>query len=133
MGKITMKEHLLAVAVAAKGFATEVALACAGAMEELHNLKADKPKAVNFTIPVDGWEEDVDAESYPLYFDLAVEGVTDKDRATIIIAPAGQEAAIACELCPTSETLTGKIRLRANIEPMQEIPAVYWLEEGRSE
>lgn len=133
MDKLTTLEHLQAAAGRAMGFASEVAAAAAAAIQDVHKLKADKPLGVEFILPVSGWEEDTTAEAYPMYYDLAVADVTAKDRATVVIAPASQATAIACGLCPTNETIAGKIRFRADMPPAKDISAVYYLDEGRSE
>ena len=97
---------------------------------ELDAVKSDKPEAVAFTIPDSGWASDSTAE-YPQYYDLTVSGVTAADRADIAVAPAGFRTAADCGLCPSSETLEGKIRLRAVSVPAKTISAVYWLEKGK--
>lgn len=133
MEKLTTLEHLQAAANKAMGFASEVAATAAAAIQEVHKLKADKPLGVAFSLPASGWKEDAAAEAYPMYYDFAVPGVTAKDRASVVLAPASQAAAIACGLCPTNETIAGKIRFRADTVPAEVISAVYYLDEGRSE
>lgn len=81
------------------------------------------------TIPASGWSSDSTA-TYPKYYDIAVTGVTDKDRASVDIAPAGMAAAVACGLCPVTETLADKIRIRAASVPSSSIAAKYWVEKG---
>ena len=129
MEKLTTLGHLQAAAGKAMGFASEVAAAASAAIREVHKLKADKPLGVVFSLPASGWEEDAAAEAYPMYYDFA----TAKDRASVVLAPASQATAIACGLCPTNETIAGKIRFRADTAPAEAISAVYYLDEGRSE
>jgi len=108
-------------------------------MDKLEIGKADKVSPVSFIIPAEGWtsveidetgEEETGA-SYPYYIDIAVPGVTAWTRADITIAVSSHSAAASCGLCPTSETLEGKIRLRAVSAPTEEISAEYWLHSGK--
>lgn len=143
MGKQTTRlSHLKAAAEKAKSYAgglvTELARVVTEALEELDSSKADKGSGVAFTIPTDGWNEveiDETAEdtetSYAYYCDIVVEGITAKDRVDVTVAPAGIELATACGLCPTSESLAGKIRLRAVTQPSASIAAEYWLHSGK--
>jgi len=78
------------------------------------------------TIPTSGWSSDSTA-GFPCYYDLAVRGVTADDRADVLIPAAGASAAAACGLCPATETLAGKIRLRAASAPTSAISAMYWI------
>lgn len=96
------------------------------------DIENSKPTFSDFTIPTTGWVQDASVPDYPLRYDLTVTGVTANDRATVIIAAIGQADAIACGLCPTNETLANTIRLRSRTAPEAAIPAVYWLDEGRS-
>jgi hypothetical protein len=41
------------------------------------------------------------------------------------------DAAKACGLCPASQTLAGKIRVRATTVPTAAIVAEYWIENGK--
>lgn len=135
MGKLTLTEHLKACAASAKNFTNglvgELAQTVTDAMTEMDAVKADKSGAVSFLIPADGWNIDEAAEDYPYYYDLAVTGVTAKDRATITIAPDGMSAAISCGICPTNETVAGAIRIRSNGIPADAIRAEYWLDQGK--
>lgn len=81
------------------------------------------------TIPTSGWGSDSTA-TYPKYYDIAVTGVTANDRASVDIAPASIGAAIACAMCPATETLAGKIRIRAASIPGTAMNANYWIEKG---
>lgn len=134
MDKLTVFEHLRACAEAAKtyvsGLVGELAQTTVGAVEELESTKADKPSSIPVTIPTSGWGSDTSA-GYPKYFDIAVTGVTVKDRAEITIAPESLDTAKACGLCPTNQTLAGKIRVRAAEVPTSAIKVEYWLENGK--
>lgn len=110
--------------------AGEVAQAAAEAIEEIDTLKANKGETVSITIPITGWSSD-SSSSYPQYYDIAVSEVTANDRAEITIAPGSIDIAQACGLCPTNETLAGKIRVRSTKIPTEAISAEYWLENGK--
>ena len=90
---------------------------------------AQKPLSGSITIPKTGWSSDSTA-TYSKYYDVAVTGVTASDRAHVDIAAAAWAAAIACGLCPVTETLAGKIRIRAASVPAATISANYFVEKG---
>jgi len=113
------------------GLIGEVTGTVADALEELATGKMDKTNAVAVTIPASGWSEDASSASYPKYYDIAVAGVTANDRAEITIAPGSLDTAKACGLCPTNETLAGKIRVRATSVPAAAIAAEYWISDGK--
>ncbi len=136
MGKMTVLGHLRACAEASRGFVAgligEVAGTVADALDTLDKEKADKLSATSFTIPATGWSSDTSVAEYPKYKDIAVAGVTAKDRATISITPGSMGTAKACGLCPASQTLAGKIRIRAAKVPAAAISAECWVEKGRN-
>lgn len=103
-------------------------------LEQVNDLIAqtgkDRLTGVPITIPAAGWAEDETAD-YPHYCDIPVDGVTAQDRAKIDLAPAAQGTAAACGLCPSCETLEGKIRLRAAIVPVAAMAAECWIEQGK--
>lgn len=123
-----------------KGMADENTSAISGLGEDFARLseltakdvagKQDKPKGTSCTIPATGWEKD-ETETYPNYYDMPMIGVTAKDRVEITLAPAGFDAAAECGLCPTCESLAGKVRLRAASVPSAAIAAEYWIEQGK--
>ena len=117
----------------AKGWASnqvaQVAQAAAEAMEEMDAVKADKSEGVAVTIPATGWSQDSGA--YPYYYDIAADGVTAKDRADLALAPASIQAAVACGMCPATETLAGVIRVRAAKIPTAEMSGEYWVMKGK--
>lgn len=76
-----------------------------------------------------GWA--TDGAAYPYYYDLAAEGVTVRDRAEIRLSLASMGTAKDCGLCPASETMAGKIRLRAASAPTGEITGECWIEYGK--
>ena len=85
--------------------------------------------AVAVTIPATGWSQDSGA--YPYYYDIAADGVTAKDRADLALAPASIQAAVACGMCPATETLAGVIRVRAAKIPTAEMSGEYWVMKGK--
>lgn len=135
MGKLTLTEHLRACAEAAKNFTNglvaELAQTVTEAMQELETVKADRQDSVSISIPTTGWGVDEASESYPNYYDITAAGVTVKDRADIAIAPNSMDAAVACGMCQTNETLEGKIRVWAKTVPTEAISAEYRLNQGK--
>jgi len=57
--------------------------------------------------------------------------LTADDRASINLAPTSIQTAISCGICPTCETLAGKIRIRSAQVPSAVISAQYWIEKGK--
>lgn len=131
--KLTVFDQLRTSMARAKGWANDqaaqVAHAAAEAMEELDGVKADKSEGVAVTIPTIGWAQDSGA--YPWYYDIAADGVTAKDRADLALAPASIAAAVACGMCPATETLAGKIRVRAVKTPEAEMRGEYRVMKGK--
>ena len=101
------------------------------AMAVIDSKKQDKGVAVPITIPKQGWTQDDSFQNFPFRFELAVKGITSKDRADINIAPAGQGTAYSCGLCHSSETQEGKIIIWAATVPEEEIRAEVWLHQGK--
>lgn len=131
--KLTVFDQLKTSMARAKGWASsqvaQVAQAAAEAMEELDGVKADKSEGVAVVIPTTGWSQD--SGVYPYYYDIPAEGVTAKDRADLALAPASIAAAIACGICPATETLAGVIRVRAAKVPAAEMSGEYWICKGK--
>lgn len=129
--KMTTLAQLQSAALMGLQAAGAVAQAAAEAIEEvLDVVKADKAEATAITIPATGWNKGTDA-AYPYYCDIVVEGITANDRAEITIAPGSLDKAKACGLCPTNETLAGKIRVHSIYIPEAAIAAEYWIEDGK--
>ena len=135
MGKLTYLNHMKACAEAAKSFTNglvaKLAQTVTDAMQEMEDVKADKQITKAITIPTTGWGAGDSSEEYPNYCDIAVEGITEKDRVDIAIAPNSQAVAIACGISPTNQTLAGKIRVWARTAPAAAISAEYWLNQGK--
>lgn len=118
-----------------------LAASTAASLEEIDGLldgKQDKGSGIPVVIPAEGWtmdkgDEDAEAadSSYPYYYDIPAVGVSAIDRVDVTISAGGYDAATACGLCPTSETLAGAIRLRAVAPPTEAMTAEYWLHSGK--
>ena len=107
----------------AQAYTAAVASAAADAIEDLI------PESVNMTIPVNGWvngqtQNGGTSSVYPYYYDYEVSGITANNRAEITIAVGSVKAATSCGLCPTNETMSGYIRIRAAHIPTTAISAV---------
>ena len=127
--KTTTIEQNQSVLERVKGMIAQVARAAAKDVAALEENKADKLSGVTVTVSAAGWSSDSTA-GYPKYYDIAISGVTVKDRATVDLAPEAQCIAVECGLCPACETLAGKIRLRAVSVPTETMAATYWIQKG---
>ena len=132
MGKETSLGHLEMLARRTKGLASEILQATTDALVEMNTVKADKENAVSITIPVTGWNSDSTA-NYPYYYDITVAGITTNDGANIAIAVSSLYDASECGLCPTNETLTNKVRIRASSIPTAAMSADLWIRRGEVE
>lgn len=130
MGKLALFEHITEGLLAAKNFSAELISQLAQIVREIEQGKADKSSAVAVSIPTAGWEQD-GTQTYGYYFDLLVQGVTENDRAEITISIPSLETASNCKLCPTNETLEGKIRIRSQNIPASALDVEYWIEKGK--
>ncbi len=115
----------------AAGLVGELAASVTAAITELEGVKADKPEGTTLTIPASGWQNDSSNTSYPKYYDIAAAGVTAKDKAEIVIAAGSLSVARDCGLCPTNETMAGKIRIRAASVPTAAMTGECWLAKGK--
>ncbi len=117
-----IKKSLESVKRYALGEIGNVANATVEAVEEIAeelNNKADKPNYITVVIPIEGWQSD--DFDYPQYYDIAVEGITEHDRTDIILAIESMKTAAECGFCNVTETLEGKIRVRAMAVPKEAI------------
>ena len=113
-----IKKSLESVKRYALGEIGNVANATVEAVEEIAgelNNKADKPHYITVVIPTEGWQSD--DFDYPQYYDIAVEGITENDRTDVILAIESMKTAAECGFCNVTETLEGKIRVRAMSVP----------------
>lgn len=116
-------------ALSSKGGTLPSTQTSANLASAIDSIPAGVDISASVTIQTTGWSSDGTA-AYPKYYDIAVSGVTEKDRASVDIAPASLGTAAACGLCPACETLAGKIRLRAVSEPAASMAADYWIKKG---
>lgn len=105
---------------------SELANATADSIDEVDDIlheKQDIMAAVSFKIPVDGWGED---DSYPGYFycDIPIAGLLVTDIVDVTVLPEFYDVAGAAGFIAT-ESLNGKLRLRAANIPVDEISAQY--------
>ena len=138
MSKLTTVTQLKSAAERVKGFVGGVIETVIGAIEEteqkiptkvsqLENDSGYKTTDTTYTvtIPVSGWKTDTSVADYPYYYEISASSVTANDLASVIIAPGSQSVAMACGMCPTNETLSGKIKIRARNIPAKSISAEY--------
>ncbi|MBQ8691957.1 MAG: hypothetical protein IJ520_02325 [Synergistaceae bacterium] len=86
-----------------------------------------------FSVPTSAWTdtielelEDEEPDEFAYYADFTAAGITANDIVTCLIDAACIEAAESAGLSARPESLTGKIRLRANSVPTQAITGRYW-------
>lgn len=81
-------------------------------------------KTIDFTIPMDGWQQDEQATNgYMYYFDLLDTEITKNMIPEVTIAEASLETAKLCGVCHTAATFTGFVRLKSVALPEAEITA----------
>jgi len=123
--KLTTLKQIKKWLESAKGYIlnkiVELTTATIAAIEEIENKKADKAKYISVTILTNGWKSD--SHNYPKYYDITLEGITENDRADMIIQPESMQTAVNCGFFYMTETLSGKIRVRAMTIPTQTIYA----------
>lgn len=102
-----------------------VASTAAKSIEEMGSTKADKVKVIPLTIPADGWASDSVA-GCPYYLDITVAGLTADDCVAVVIAPASAQAAMDAGMTCT-ESMAGKLRLRAKKAPAAALSASYYI------
>lgn len=100
--------------------------ATANGFEETDDIlheKQDVTAAVSFTIPVDGWGEDDSSPGY-FYCDIPIAGLLATDIVDVTVLPEFYDVAGAVGFIAT-ESLEGKLRLRAAKAPTEKISAQY--------
>ena len=103
---------------------SELANATADSIDEVDDIlheKQDIMAAVSFKIPVDGWGEDDSSPGY-FYCDIPIAGLLVTDIVDVL--PEFYDVAGAAGFIAT-ESLNGKLRLRAANIPVDEISAQY--------
>lgn len=134
-GLAALCTHLKATKAQVTGTGTAVTALAEAVDQSLQEIEAalnDLPSAVPITLPTSGWLKDQTA-AYPYYYDIVVADITVLDRAEITIAPGSLGTVKACGLCPTNETLGGKIRVRSTTIPTTAISAEYWIAPGKEQ
>lgn len=133
MSKATTTNQLRIAASRAQGYAADVAAAAAEAIEELDNTKAEKDRRMEATIAAAGWsmEEaapDADAgtdveqtdSQFPYFYDITAQ-ITADEQADVHVVRDSMAAARACGFCSMVETMEGKIRVWAQLQPDADI------------
>lgn len=98
--------------------------------------KQEKEKRIPFSIPATGWQKDEeDADDWPYFLDIPVEGLTTQDVAKIYVSRESAAAARSCGICQVTQTLNpaddtgiGRIRLWTHTIPETGISAEYQIE-----
>lgn len=79
---------------------------------------------LDVTIPTTGWQSDLTAgDRYNYSCDIAIEGAKERMIPFLTILPDSYEAAWACDLSYTAQTMIGKMRVYAGSIPTSEINA----------
>lgn len=121
MTDYVLLNHLRNTSQAAKNFVNNIIGNIAGTVADclldLAKKKADKITVSSFSIPASGWVADSSVVGYAVHLDIPVTGITNTDVATITLAPSSVRISKECGLCPTNETISGKIRLWAMKAP----------------
>ncbi len=120
MPKVTSVAQQQAALLKSKGYTADMILELTNAIAALEE------KAVSFTIPTTDWRTNSSA-SYPYYYDIFAMGITAKDRVEITVAPDSIGTVIDCGLCPSNETLTDTVRVRATSKPTKSIKVELWV------
>lgn len=105
---------------------SELANATADSIDEVDDIlheKQDIMAAVSFKIPADGWGEDDSSPGY-FYCDIPIAGLLVTDIVDVTVLPEFYDVAGAAGFIAT-ESLNGKLRLRAANIPADEISAQY--------
>ncbi len=125
------RNTLNGMAAGVNGSIAAVGRAAAVALDEMAARKADRPLSGSVAIKTSSWAaEPGGIASYPYYCDIAVSGVTANDHADVVIAPASMDVAVSCGICPSCQTVAGKIRLRAAAVPTASITVGYEIRKG---
>lgn len=129
MDQVTLVRHLETLAQGAKGFVGTALKAVTDALKELEGVKADRTAAIPVVIPAVGWTLDGQQKDY--WYDIPIEGLSERDRADIILAPGSLVTAKSCGLSITCTSMAGKIRIRAFAVPERSLQAEAWITEGK--
>lgn len=101
---------------------------------EIEAALNDLPSAASITILPTDWTQDTTIDSpYQYYYDIIDAAVNSTDLPIVSVAPNSLDTAAACELCPTCESLTGRIRLYSKSAPSASIVVECWVIRGLDE
>ncbi len=78
-------------------------------------------RQMDLTIPAAGWTRNGTGR-YPFRRDVPVATATEAMIPSLTVLQAGEDAAIACGLCPRAQTLDGAVRVFAASAPTADIP-----------
>lgn len=100
----------------------ELAQAVSDALEE------QTAQEISVSLMVSDWKNDGgNSSEYPYYQDIMTEKITENDRADVIILPDSLSTAQDCNFCPVTETLNGKVRVRAASVPAKTVNITVWI------
>ena len=103
-------------------------------VSEIEAALNDLPSAASITILPAEWVKDASINTgYQYYYDIVNSEVDSADLPLISIAPGSLETTAACELCPTCESMNGKIRLYSKNVPVSSIVIDCWIIRGIAE
>lgn len=101
---------------------------------EIEAALNDLPSAASITILPTDWNLDSTINSpYQYYYDIVDSTVKSTDLPIVSVAPSSLDTAADCELCPTCESLTGRIRLYSKSIPSTSIVVECWIVKGMDE
>ena len=118
-----------------KSIIFELGNAFQGTMVEIEEAINDFPIASSISISTQGWQSVTPANSmgdYEYYYDINHDTIDSSDLPVVTVAPTSLEVAADCGLCPTCESLNGKIRLYAKSIPDNTISVSCWVIKGQT-
>lgn len=84
-------------------------------------------------LPTDWTQNTTIASAYQYYYDIINAEVTAADLPIVSVAPNSLETTAACELCPTCESMAGKVRLYSKSRPENNIVINCWVVKGTTD
>lgn len=107
-----------------------------GAMTQLAvsnalNSKVPCPTPTAFTIAANAWQENSSETSEFVYYaDITVSGLTVNDYAEVNFNRTSQNIIATANICPSGDTMSGKIRIYAKNIPTDSISGQYIITKG---
>lgn len=84
-----------------------------------------------FTIATSAWHRNAaETSEFVYYADITVNGLTANDYAEVNFTRASQSVLSEANLCPTGDTMAGKIRLYAENVPSASVSGEYLITKG---